>query len=159
MHPGNSGGPVVNTRGEVIGVAVSGIVGTQVDFAVPGDFVHLILNGRVAEMGSAGPRVGADGTTTLPVTMKVIDPLNRVQEVALDVWTGDRGDARPPARTQPAALAGDSPHQRVKLAYNQGTARADVPLPPLPPGKVWWLQPAWVNSNGETYWASARPPR
>src|SRR5262249_38069983 len=42
MHPGNSGGPVVNTRGEVIGVAVSVIRGSQINFAVPGDFVHVI---------------------------------------------------------------------------------------------------------------------
>jgi S1-C subfamily serine protease len=159
MHPGNSGGPVVNVRGEVIGVAVSGIVGTQVDFAVPGDFVHVILNGRVAEMGVTTPRAGPDGSATTSVTMKVIDPLNRVQEVALDVWTGDRGDPRPPTRTQPAALGGDSPHEHVQLAYNQGTARAEVTLPALPAGKVYWLQPTWVNANRETCWAEARPPR
>jgi S1-C subfamily serine protease len=158
MHPGNSGGPVVNARGEVIGVAVSGIVGTQVDFAVPGDFVHIILNGRVSEIGFAGVRTGADGSKTLPITMHVIDPLNRVQEVAVDVWTGDRGERRPPARTQPTVLAGDSPHERVKLAYAQGTARADVALPPLPPGKVYWVQPAWLNSKGESHWAAASPP-
>ena len=35
MHPGNSGRPVLDTAGEVIGVAVAGIPGTQIQFAVP----------------------------------------------------------------------------------------------------------------------------
>jgi len=36
MNPGNSGGPVVDTRGVVVGVAVSILRGTQLNFAVPG---------------------------------------------------------------------------------------------------------------------------
>jgi hypothetical protein len=35
LHPGNSGGPVVNARGQVIGIVMSGIPGSGVDFAVP----------------------------------------------------------------------------------------------------------------------------
>ena len=37
MTHGNSGGPVTNTRGEVIGVVVAGIEGTPINFAIPGD--------------------------------------------------------------------------------------------------------------------------
>jgi S1-C subfamily serine protease len=40
MHPGNSGGPVTDTRGVVVGVSVAGIEGTQINFAVPGDFIR-----------------------------------------------------------------------------------------------------------------------
>src|SRR5262249_23461162 len=40
MDPGNSGGPVVDGQGNVIGVAVSKIATTQINFAVPGDFVR-----------------------------------------------------------------------------------------------------------------------
>ncbi len=43
MHPGNSGGPVTDTRGVVIGVSVAGIEGTQINFAVPGDFVRPLV--------------------------------------------------------------------------------------------------------------------
>src|SRR5206468_9188430 len=34
MHPGNSGGPVVDADGRVVGIAVSGVVGTQINFAI-----------------------------------------------------------------------------------------------------------------------------
>ncbi|MBL7222800.1 MAG: trypsin-like peptidase domain-containing protein [Candidatus Brocadiae bacterium] len=35
LNPGNSGGPVIDTRGEVIGVVVSGVLGMGVNFAIP----------------------------------------------------------------------------------------------------------------------------
>src|SRR5258707_878005 len=48
MHPGNSGGPVVDSFGNVVGVAVSILRGTQINFAVPGDYVRSIFHGRIA---------------------------------------------------------------------------------------------------------------
>jgi S1-C subfamily serine protease len=40
MNPGNSGGPVVDVRGNVVGVAQAGIVGTDINFAIPGEVVQ-----------------------------------------------------------------------------------------------------------------------
>lgn len=66
MNPGVSGGPVINLRGEVIGVAVHGLrAGQQVNFASPSTAVSAMLNtlaGRpVAELSKlrtpmVGPR-------------------------------------------------------------------------------------------------------
>src|SRR5262249_20087611 len=43
MNPGNSGGPVTDARGVVVGVSVAGITGTQINFAVPGDFIRPLV--------------------------------------------------------------------------------------------------------------------
>ena len=43
MNPGNSGGPVVDLKGNVVGVAVAGIQGTDINFAIPGEVVHEFL--------------------------------------------------------------------------------------------------------------------
>ena len=43
MNPGNSGGPVVDARGNVVGVAQAGIKGTDINFAIPGEVVHEFL--------------------------------------------------------------------------------------------------------------------
>ena len=56
MTHGNSGGPVTNTRGEVIGVVVAGIEGTPINFAIPGDKAVAFLarqasSGGTFEMG------------------------------------------------------------------------------------------------------------
>jgi S1-C subfamily serine protease len=43
MNPGNSGGPVTDARGVVVGVSVAGITNTQINFAVPGDFIRPLV--------------------------------------------------------------------------------------------------------------------
>src|SRR5262249_5661679 len=49
MHPGNSGGPLTDSRGNVVGVAVAGIPGTQVNFAIPAAFVKQVFDGRIGD--------------------------------------------------------------------------------------------------------------
>lgn len=48
MTFGNSGGPVVDVRGNVIGVAVSGIKDANINFCVPGEIVQQLLANRKA---------------------------------------------------------------------------------------------------------------
>jgi len=43
MTSGNSGGPVVDAKGNVVGVAVSGIKGEAINFAIPGEMVQQLL--------------------------------------------------------------------------------------------------------------------
>jgi hypothetical protein len=149
MDPGNSGGPVVDGRGRVVGVAVSGIPGRAINFAIPADHVHAALNGRLADLDTGVPFVAGGGRVGVPVTVELVDPLRRVREVFLDVWTGEARRPRPPG------AAGDSPRQRHKLVCRPGAAAGEVVLPALPPGKVYWVQPGWVRASGKTCLAAA----
>lgn len=165
MDPGNSGGPVVDANGHVVGVAVAGIEGRLINFAIPGDYVHTILNGRISELGTRLPYVTADGRLAVPITMVMVDPRQGIKEVALDVWTSDAPaagkGARPPADKEPTPEPGDSEHLHYKLPYGSGIAKGEIAMPPLPAGKVFWIQPNWVNGAGKGHWATAqvwRPP-
>jgi S1-C subfamily serine protease len=159
MHPGNSGGPLVNTRGDVIGVAVAVIRGSQIDFAVPGDAVHEIFKGRPTGVELSAPR-STPGGVTLSAKLTMVDPMNRVEEVGIDIWTGDPGKERPSSRKKPEEEPGDSAHLHTRLNYNkQGLAEGDLKLPDLPAGKVYWLQPTWVDDGHETHWATAQPSK
>src|SRR5207237_7627601 len=68
MQPGNSGGPVIDALGNVVGVSVSILRGTQINFAVPGDWVLALGTGRISHLSIAQAYL-KDGTMKLPVIM------------------------------------------------------------------------------------------
>ncbi len=153
MNPGNSGGPVIDDSGQVVGVAVAIIRNTDINFAVPGARVEAILNGRVTETLSGQPfKTGEQ--VGVPVQLAMIDPRKRVKEVFVDVWTGNA----PPAGKDPLREAtnvnvdGDSKRQRFPLSYVGGLASGEVVLPPPPVGKVWWVQNGWKTTTDKMYW-------
>ena len=45
VNPGNSGGPVVDKKGELLGIVVSGFMGAQLNFAIPVSVVREFLAG------------------------------------------------------------------------------------------------------------------
>ena len=155
MNPGNSGGPVVDTRGVVIGVAVAGIPGTQINFAIPADHVKNLVRGRVTRVGFGEPfRDG--GQVKLPIDLDCLDPLERIRDLKLAVWTGNPGPARAPSATPPAPAAGDSPVQELPLEYHDGKAEpVEVALPTWAYGKVVWVQPVLTNAGQSAYWSDA----
>src|SRR5262249_58639045 len=116
MDPGNSGGPVVDDQGHVVGVAVSGIAGRAINFAIPGDRVADVVKGRITMMETHTPFRSQETRQGpgLPVRIEMIDPLGKVKEVALEVWTGDPAQGgRPPSDDPPQARPGDSKRQRT----------------------------------------------
>jgi S1-C subfamily serine protease len=160
MHHGNSGGPVVDGRGRVVGVAVSGIANTQLNFAIPGERVATLLNGRIAAM-SVGAGTHKLGKIAIPVSLQTLDPLKRIDKLAVDWWIGDPGKPRPPASRRPAARAGDlDPRQNAKIAYRPDSASGEVELflDELPASdKVLWLQPTLIDGTGKQRWLAAVP--
>src|SRR4029079_19297050 len=80
MHPGNSGGPVVDSQGRVVGVAVSVLRNTQINFAIPGERVHVLLNGRLG-VAVLGDPIARNKNLLMPVRIEVIDPLNRLPKI------------------------------------------------------------------------------
>lgn len=55
MHPGNSGGPLTDRAGQVVGVAVAGIRGTTINFAIPADQVDHFVREQIAAGGRVKP--------------------------------------------------------------------------------------------------------
>ncbi len=155
MKPGNSGGPVVDAKGDVVGVSVSGIVGTRINFAVPGNYVHTIVRGRLSSMAIGQSYLHPDGVM-IPVTMELINPVGRITKAGIEIWTGDQKQPPPPPSTAPPQLRpGDSSRQRRVFVLRQDTARGDVPSPALPPGKDYWIQPFVEYGDGVTQWSGA----
>jgi S1-C subfamily serine protease len=112
MHRGNSGGPVVDSRGVVIGVAVAVIRGTLISFAVPGEKVQELLAGQV-EKTQLGEAFLDKDQIKVPVRLSCLDPLQRIRTIKVDVWTGKPGSTRPASATEPKSQAGDGTRQSL----------------------------------------------
>lgn len=84
LNPGNSGGPVLNSDGRVIGVVRSGIPGTGLNYAIPTHIVNQFLKG--AEVRARFPDAAAEGET-IKVSVVVDSPLKslRKPEVILEI--------------------------------------------------------------------------
>lgn len=80
LNPGNSGGPVVDSKGRLVGIAVARVKGTRIGLAIPSSELAAMLNGRVAGLNTRSKRL-TDTTTEVEVEVALIDPLNRIKEV------------------------------------------------------------------------------
>ncbi len=147
MDPGNSGGPVVDTDGKVVGVAVAIITQSQVSFAVPGEAVAAMVAGRVKDMTFGHPFKSGAETKSL-VELKLVDPLKKIQKVSLAVWSGKSAKLRTEAPPQPPT--GDPKRRELKdLPVKDGVASAEMNLPVLAEGDVYWAQPYYNDGAGK----------
>jgi hypothetical protein len=149
MQLGNSGGPVVDDKGNVVGVNVAKILRTRINFAIPGEYVQVIVNGRLAHE-RIGQCYKSQARINVPITFELINPLDHVQNVDVEVWSGDdTPDYKPPSSTDapPAPRPGDSKRERFAFSIRKDTttgaqvANGSIMLPDLPSGKAYWWQP------------------
>ena len=141
MHPGNSGGPVTDTEGKLIGVSVAALSNTQINFAIPADSVPTFLNGRLKNFKAT--LIYRDGDKLKqPIQFSLVDPLGRVRKVSVAYWVGDpklpkAGEAQPNKTT-------------VEIQYDKkGLAKGEIVIaPPADPKQLLWFQVAMVDAGG-----------
>jgi S1-C subfamily serine protease len=155
MHPGNSGGPVTNDRGEVIGVAVRAVQGTLLNFAIPADRVSALLNGRVTGF-STDLAVLDGGQMKIPVRIRVLDPLKRIKALQLEYWVGTKAKnrLRPKSFTRPEPAEGDGETKIMKVEYDgKPVAYVEAPVPPLSADTAcYWIRPRYVDGANRPVW-------
>ncbi|HZZ80058.1 MAG TPA: trypsin-like peptidase domain-containing protein [Gemmataceae bacterium] len=148
----NSGGPVVTPAGMVVGIAGND---PQARRATSGDLIKRFLSGSVGD-ATIGNVVKAGPDTKAPVSYPLIDPLQRIKEARIEVWSGAPGANRPASLAQPAPLPGDGARKAIPLGLLKNTASGDAVLPvSMPPGQVVWLQPVIVLKDNTTQWGVA----
>ena len=158
IHPGNSGGPVVNQSGEVIGIAVSAIAGTTIHQVIPVDKLRNLLNGRVTYIQSQLAFVEM-GQLKIPLRIGSYDPLKRLKNLRVEYWLGANGktDRRPASRTQPEPVEGDTEIQSVEVPYQfLALTPIDLPVPPLTdPKQCYWIRATGVDGTNLPFWSAA----
>ncbi len=156
LNPGNSGGPVLDKQGRLIGVAVARVRGSRIGFAIPAAELQHLLLGGVAGL-SLTPKLVDGGSANVLVEARVIDPSAQVKSVALLYAPADpsRGPARAEKDGRWPALPGA---QRVELKVEQQKAVGSFRVPPGEKGQVAYsVQVSYVNGAGETLYTQPRP--
>lgn len=134
VNPGNSGGPLVTASGDLIGLLVSAVRGTQIGFAIPAADVQRGLDGYVRDAQLNAIATGA-GKATVKIQALLVDPLARVDSLQvllapatrdLPTVKGSDGGWEPLRDAQQCALtrAGDVAHGELELTHGKpGSAR------------------------------------
>ena len=113
LNPGNSGGPVLDDQGRVVGIVAAGIPGAALNFAIPVEHL-LALLGKPAITLSPGTFTARDAHQATAFHIQVLTWNGREADYSV-LLTLDR------VRTTPARAAG--PHDYVVTA---------IPILPLP---------------------------
>jgi predicted Zn finger-like uncharacterized protein len=153
--PGNSGGPVVTAAGNVVGVALGAVNPADLHLAIPTDTLKRTLAGKVGE-GIFGKARPFQGKTIVSYQVPLIDPLQKIKEARVEVWTGLPTPGRPYSYKRPEPLKGDSPRATQVLTTWGTLASGDITAPAsIPAGQVAWVQPVIVLTDSSMQWGIA----
>ncbi len=124
LNPGNSGGPVVDSKGKLVGVAVATLrEGQGIGFIVPAQELGQMIQGRVGRVRLV-PQKGTEGKTVVRLESTILDPLDNVRSAAVRYLVVSPKDKRPDATT----FARQTGVKTAELKVANGVATADLPL-------------------------------
>ncbi len=82
VNPGNSGGPVVNSNGQVIAVVAKGIPGTQIEFGIPASRLYEFALGSIKSCSLDIKKIKS-GLVKFSAKVKVNDPFKNISKIQL----------------------------------------------------------------------------
>ena len=121
LNPGNSGGPVVDQKGELVGISVARIENAGIGFAIPSQTLAAVLKGDVDEIVFENGT--ADGKPALKAQCRLLDPFEKVKSISVSLAPA------PAAKTgKPSGGQTDNKPNRVALQRAGQMAEATIPV-------------------------------
>ena len=150
ISPGNSGGPVVDVKGRLVGIAAATIRTRRIGFAIPGAELTSLLQGRVLDYHFES-RPGGGGKTEVQVDLAVFDPFNKMRGVTFYYVPGNGTGSK--------KLAGVTGVRKVELRRNQRQLVGKFALEGGSGDKPVTFQTVYVNGAGKTFVTNPRVHR
>jgi Trypsin-like peptidase domain len=121
LNPGNSGGPVVDAKGRLVGVAVATIRdGQGIGLTVPAAELGKMMQGRVGRVRITR-KEAADGPVTVRVEADLIDPVQNLRSATVHYFVVAPKTKRP----EPEALDKHPGSKSLGLKVEKGAAAAE----------------------------------
>jgi S1-C subfamily serine protease len=147
VNPGNSGGPVVDSAGRLVGVSVAKIKGTHIGMAIPPGELTKMLNGRVGGIGFH-QSANTASSTQVRVVAALIDPMNKISKVGVSYVRSDA--LKEPIVKKPDGSWPPLPAtENVDLAIKDQSAEATFLLAAAA-GTEFMFQTVFTNGEGKT---------
>ncbi len=149
VNPGNSGGPVVDDKGKLLGVAVSKVMKARtIGFAIPAKAAAEMLHGKVASVFFDTIKV-EKGVADIQIEAPLIDPLNKLKDLTLSYRLApDPKDLLEPAKEGKIPLLKDANDVRLNLEQGMGKAKLALKVPGGDKATL-AFQAHFVNAVGE----------
>jgi len=127
LNPGNSGGPVVDSKGRLIGVAVSKVSGTNIGFLVPASEISKLLEPRMPQMKVVIDRPAND-VNPVHCELDLVDPVNRVKKLTLRYAPAEgREQARKSEKERTWPELADAQAAQFEIVQEKATTTFNVP--------------------------------
>jgi S1-C subfamily serine protease len=120
LNPGNSGGPIVDSRGQLVGVAVATIKNTGIGLAIPGQKVAAMFRGRLGEIEFLR---GGDDKNRIDVEIPLLDPLGKIKSVTLYYLPAAKDKLDPKMKS----LAAQPGVKKMDLTVGKNSATGRLP--------------------------------
>ncbi len=151
LNPGNSGGPVVDERGRLVGVAVARIRDSNIGMAIPAAELRQLLLGRVGPSKLA-PKISGDGIT-LAVELQLIDPFGKLRTTVWHYRPASAGRVT----EAPNGLAALPGGRRLDLSRAGAVATGEFSLTAAESQSEFLAQVEYVNGEGKRTFTSIKP--
>jgi S1-C subfamily serine protease len=164
LNPGNSGGPVVDAKGRLVGIAVARIKdGEGIGFAVPASVLAKIMKGRIGRFGVLVRGEGKGVRVTVEVS--VIDPSAAVRGVTAHYLIVPP-NGKKPAAGEPLSKHADAVKLTMKLEGGIATGEittdridGEILVQAIPEGGLGVAGGTPVDRFALSPARTARPPR
>lgn len=149
LNPGNSGGPVVDARGNLIGIAVQTIQGSNIGLTIPAGELVAMLEGSLGTPTITVAAAVNGAPQRYQIAVPVMDPLKKLKSASVRfVMKPVPADPGKAGRPQ---LAADASGRDLDLSARGGVARVDLPLDAKaqPPIRQVTVQASYVTADGK----------
>jgi hypothetical protein len=143
INPGNSGGPVVTEEGNLVGVAVAKLMGTEIGFAIPRKHLGNTLAGRISKIELK--EITKDSKQRIyNARPMVVDPKQNIKSVAILTFAASElQDKKPEADGSWKQIAAEPTVTALEIA-NGSLVIVPVAL------NDWAWQVKWTLKDGTT---------